>query len=159
MDTSLPCEKTREIKNFQLLKPVFIEDCQQNNNGFVKKMGKAEVLAILNISYASQMKHPNAQDCSGLRGMLKMCQRKLMIVLTQYSTLVTPSEWKIERRVQEYRDSRQVCTRGKHCEPLAKAFPAWDSTRDSLVQLIADLGCRKRRSEVADGEETGEKTR
>jgi len=77
-------EKTRKIEIFQLPKPVFIEDCQQNDDGCVKKMGKAEIWALQSIRYASQMKHPNAQDCSGLANMSKMCQHKLIIVLTQF---------------------------------------------------------------------------
>ena len=111
-------EKTRKIEIFQLPKPVFIEDCQQNDDGSVKKMGKAEIWALPSISYASQMKHPNAQDCSGLANMLQTCQRKLMIVPTQFGTLVLPSEWNTECRVQKCRDSGQMCTGGKHCEPL-----------------------------------------
>ena len=59
-------------------------------------MGKAEIWALPSISYASQIKHPNAQDYSGLENLLKTCQRKLMIVQTQFGTLVLPSEWKTE---------------------------------------------------------------
>jgi len=77
-----------------------------------------------------------------------------MIVPTQFGTLVLPSEWKTECRVQECRDSGQLGTGGKHGEPLANALQAWDPTRDSLEQLLAELGNRKRRSEGADGEET-----
>jgi len=55
-----------------------------------------------------------------------------MIVPTQYGTLVLPSEWKTECRVQECRDSGPVCTGGKRCEPLANALQAWDPMRDSL---------------------------
>ena len=146
-------EKIREIEISQLPKPVFIENCVQDDDGSVREMGQAETRALPNISYFSQMKHPNAQDCLGLAKMLKTCQRRQLIVPTQFGTLVLPSEWKDECKAQECKEDTQMqkCSGGHHCEPLAEALQNWNPMRDSLERVLAELGNRKRRSEDTSG--------
>ena len=138
-------EKIREIEISQLPKPVFIENCVQDNNGSVREMGQAETRALPNISYFSQMKHLNAQDCLGLAKMLKTCQRRQLIVPTQFGTLVLPSEWKDECKAQECKEDTQMqkCSGGHHCEPLAEALQNWNPMSDSLERVLAELGNRK----------------
>jgi len=120
----------------------------QNDDGSVKEMGQAEIQALPNISYFLQMKHPNAHDCLGLSKMLKLCQRKQLIVPTRFGTLVLPSEWKDECKAQECKEDAQMqgCLGGHYCEPLAEALQNWNPMSDSLERVLAELGNLKRRS-------------